>query len=382
MNEAAKQEVLPLDEEERRRQTGIWPAQRIKAAAETGFIKALEPLGPEQIQPASLDLRLGDVAYRVAASFLPGRRHTVADKVALFSAEKIDLRNGAVLHKGRVYIIPLLENLRLRKRMSGVANPKSSTGRLDVFARLITDHGTEFDTIRERYSGPLWLEVAPRSFNVMVRKGSRLAQIRLRDGNPGWSQAAAERLERISPLVHAGDGPADIKEGAIALSVDIAGDRVSGLIGYKARKTSEIIDVDKVNHYDADVFWHRVHRPERGGLILDTDEFHILATRERVAVPPDHAADMVAYDTLVGEFRAHYAGFFDPGFGYVGSRPVGTTIVLEVRSHEVPFMIEDGQIVGRMEIERLSEATDRPYGSDVGSSYQGQGLTLSKHFRR
>ena len=383
MNEAATQEVLPLgeDKRERKTRTGIWPAQRIKAEVATGAIKGSEPLRPDQIQPASLDLRLGNVAHLVAASFLPGPDHKVADKVRLYAEKEIDLRNGAVLKKGNVYIIPLLETLSLKSRMSGVANPKSSTGRLDVFARLITDHGTEFDTIRERYSGPLWLEVAPRSFNVMVRKGSRLAQVRLRDGNPGWSQAAAERLDRISPLVHAGDGPADIKQGAIALSVDISGDRVSGLIGYKARKTSEVIDVDKVNHYDPDIFWRRVHKPEQGGLILDTDEFHILATRERVAVPPDHAADMVAYDTLVGEFRAHYAGFFDPGFGYAGSRPVGTTIVLEVRSHEVPFLIEDGQIVGRMEVERLSETTDRPYGSDVGSSYQSQGLTLSKHFK-
>ncbi len=371
----------PSEQSTAARQTGVWPAQQIRDASESGIISALTTLDPAQIQPASLDLRLSETAYRVPASFLPGPKATVADKLEAFGAEAFSLETGAVLRRGNVYIIPLQESLDLRKRMSGLANPKSSTGRLDVFARVITDFGAEFDTIREGYKGPLWLEVAPRSFDVKLRAGSRLAQLRLKTGSPASTSASVKRLDERAPLVAAEPGMADIKDGAVALSVDLVGDGDNGLIGYKARKASEYIDVDKVHYYDRDVFWRPVYRPDTGGVVLKIDDFHILATREHIAVPPDHAADMVAYDTLVGEFRAHYAGFFDPGFGYNGDERVGTPIVLEVRSHEVPFMVENGQIVGRMELERLSEPTDSPYGSGIGSSYQGQGLTLSKQFK-
>lgn len=364
------------------RQTGVWPSQQIRDAADSGIITAINPLDPAQIQPASLDLRLGETAYKVPASFLPGPGATVADKLQAFGVRAFDLAQGAVLRRGEVYIIPLQEGLELRKRMSGLANPKSSTGRLDVFARVITDRGSEFDTIREGYRGPLWLEVAPRSFDVKVRTGSRLAQLRIKTGSPQSSSASVKRLDERAPIVAAEAGMADIKDGAIALSVDVSGEDATGLVGFKARRSSEYIDVDKVNYYDCEVFWKPVYRPDSGGVVLKIDDFHILATREHIAVPPDYAADMVAYDTLVGEFRAHYAGFFDPGFGYIGDERVGTPIVLEVRSHEVPFMVEDGQVVGRMELERLSEPTDSPYGSDIGSSYQGQGLTLSKQFKR
>ncbi len=371
----------PLEQLASARQTGVWPAQQIRDASESGIITAINPLDSAQIQPASLDLRLGETAYRVPASFLPGPGATVADKLEAFGAEAFSLEQGAVLRRGNVYIIPLQESLELRKRMSGLANPKSSTGRLDVFARVITDFGAEFDTIREGYRGPLWLEVAPRSFDVKLRTGSRLAQLRLKTGSPSSTSASVKRLDERAPIIAAEPGKADIKDGAIALSVDLVGDAASGLVGFKARKASEYIDVDRVNYYDRDVFWRPVYRPDTGGVVLKIDDFHILATKERIAVPSDHAADMVAYDTLVGEFRAHYAGFFDPGFGYVDEERIGTPIVLEVRSHEVPFMVEDGQIVGRMELERLSEPTDSPYGSGIGSSYQGQGLTLSKQFK-
>ena len=383
MTSGATQPVLPIvAEEPRERQSGIWPAQQIKAAVEMGEIKAAESLLPEQIQPASLDLRLGGVAYQVPASFLPGRYTTVADKLALFAQDKIDLERGAVLRTGQVYIIPLMETIRFKKRMSGVANPKSSTGRLDVFARVITDYGMEFDRIPEKYSGPLWLEVAPRSFNVRLRQGSRLTQVRIKSGSPPSNDAFARRLNEECRFIPTQDGPANIKDGAIALSVDLEGDPVSGVVGYRAKKTDAYIDLDKINHYDRAAFWDCVYRPERGGIILKTDEFHILATKEAVAVPGDVAADMVAYDTLVGEFRVHYAGFFDPGFGYSGKVAVGTPVVLEVRSHEVPFMIDDGQIVGRVLLERLTRETELPYGAGIGSSYQGQALTLSKHFKR
>lgn len=382
MASSATQELLPNVEELPERKSGIWPSQRIWAAVELGQIRGEDRISQEQVQPASLDLRLGSIAYRVPASFLPGRKMKVKDKVDLLFEEKINIENGAVLRKGKVYIVQLQEILNLRKRVSGIANPKSSTGRLDVFCRVITDYGTEFDTIHERYAGPLWLEIAPRSFDVMVYRGSRLAQVRLRQGTPPSSDTFVRKLNEALRIVRGGDRLDDIKDGAIALSVDATGDPVSGLIGYKAKNNSEFVDVEKINYYDPNIFWEKIYRRKSGGIILEMNDFHILATKERVALPANFAADMVAYDTLVGEFRAHYAGFFDPGFGYAGGEPQGTKIVLEVRSHEVPFIIEDGQNVGRVVVERLEEPTDKPYGSGIGSSYQHQGLTLSKQFKR
>jgi dCTP deaminase len=374
----AGQAILPFLEETR---TGILPAQWLRAAAAQGIIQAEEDVLPAQIQPASIDLRLGDTAFRLPASFLPGPSMTVREKLDLIAEEEIDLRNGAVLETNQVYIVPLQERLKLKRRMSGVANPKSSTGRLDVFARLITDYGTEFDTVHERYAGPLWLEIAPRSFNVTVRKGSRLAQLRLRSGNPRTSDASLRELNESVRIVRY-EGEPDIKHSGLALSVDLSGDPVSNIVAYKAKKTKRPIDVDKVNFYKIDDFWHRVPKPAQGGLLLQKDEFYILATKEFVAIPHDVAADMVAYDTLVGEFRVHYAGFFDPGFGYTDAGHQGAKIVLEVRSHEVPFIIEHGQVVGRVMVERLAEKTDMPYGAGIGSSYHGQGLTLGKQFKR
>ena len=381
MSGGAEQTVLPARDAEAETQSGIFPAQGLEGLIETGLLAAENAILPEQIQPASIDLRLGATAYRVPASFLPGTR-TVEDKLGLFAEEKIDLDRGAVLETGKVYLVRLQETLALRKRMSGVANPKSSTGRLDVFCRVITDYATEFDQIAERYNGPLWLEIAPRSFNVKVRRGSRLSQIRLKRGTPPSSDAFVRRLHEKVRIVRDEEGVADVKDGAIALSVDVMGDPATGLIGYKARKTREPIDLDLIGHYDVADFWDEVYRPKDGGLVLKTDEFHILATKETVCVPNDLAGDMIAYDTLVGEFRVHYAGFFDPGFGTNPNGVNGTKIVLEVRSHEVPFLLEHGQIVGRVVVERLTEPTAKPYGAGIGSSYQGQGLTLGKHFKR
>ncbi len=383
MNEAARQQALPLPgAPAETRSSGILPAQWIKGAIERRYIQALEEIDDGQIQPASLDLRLGPVAYRVSASFLPGPRSTVEDKLALLQTEKVDLTGGAVLRRGSVYIVRLMESLFLRKRISAFANPKSSTGRLDVFARLITDYGTEFDRIREQYKGPLWLEVSPRSFDVKVRQGSRLAQVRLRQGTPPSTDAFVRRLHEQVELARSDDGAAEVWQRGLVIRVDVTGEDGSGLVGYRARKADAYIDIDRTNYYDPEVFWDPVYRSERGGIVLKPDEFHILASKERIRLPLDCAADMVAYDTLVGEFRVHYAGFFDPGFGYGRSGGDGTRAVLEVRSHEVPFMIEDGQIVGRLLVERLTEETDRPYGGGIGSSYQHQGLTLAKQFRR
>ncbi|MFQ5346971.1 MAG: 2'-deoxycytidine 5'-triphosphate deaminase [Rhodothalassiaceae bacterium] len=373
---------MPPSDKSQTHATGILPAQCLAEAIERGEIVPAAPLDTDQIQPASIDLRLGDVAYQVPASFLPGRRARVSERLELLTEQRLDLGRDTVLERGRVYLVPLLESLALRARTSGRANPKSSTGRLDVFCRVITDYGSEFDSVPAGYRGPLWLEIAPRSFHVLVRRGSRLAQLRLKRGSPPTSDSFVRRLNESLGLVQDPDGEADVKDGGIALSVDLEGSDATGLIGYKARRHDEPIDIDRRGHYDVDAFWDRVYRPQSGGIVLRTDEFYILSTKERVAVPPDMAADMVAYDTLVGEFRVHYAGFFDPGFGYHGSIAEGTKIVLEVRSHEVPFIVEHGQIVGRVLVERLLAPTDRPYGTAIGSNYFRQSLTLGKQFRR
>ena len=384
MPEAAP-ELFPDPEvgsQEPRRGTGILPVQEIRALIRDKHIEATAEITEDQIQPASMDLRLGSTAYRVRASFLPGPDLKVKEKIAALGMHEVDLTGGAVLERGCVYIVPLMESLRLSKRDSGVANPKSSTGRLDVFTRLITDHGAEFDRVRPGYEGPLYAEISPRTFSILARKGSRLNQLRLRRGAPAVGEAALKRLNEEVRLVHTDAGTDNIAGGKVTLTVDLEGDRGTKFIGYKARKNADLIDIDKTNHYDAADFWEPIYARADRAIILDPDDFHILASREAITVPPDHAAEMVAYDTLVGEFRVHYAGFFDPGFGYEVEGAPGTRAVLEVRSHEVPFVIEHGQTMGRLVYERLTGVPDKIYGAGIGSSYQRQGLTLSKHFKR
>ncbi|MCH8138683.1 MAG: 2'-deoxycytidine 5'-triphosphate deaminase [Proteobacteria bacterium] len=384
MPEAAP-ELFPDPEEgsqEPRRGTGILPVQEIRALIRDKHIEATVEITEDQIQPASVDLRLASTAYRVRASFLPGPDLKVKEKIAALGMHEVDLTEGAVLERGCVYIVPLMESLRLSKRDSGVANPKSSTGRLDVFTRLITDHGAEFDRVRPGYEGPLYAEISPRTFSILARKGSRLNQLRLRRGAPTVGEAALKRLNEEVRLVHTDAGTESIAEGKVTLTVDLKGDADTEFIGYKARKHTDLIDIDKTNHYDAADFWEPIYARADRAIILDPDDFHILASREAITVPPDHAAEMVAYDTLVGEFRVHYAGFFDPGFGYEVEGAPGTRAVLEVRSHEVPFVIEHGQTMGRLVYERLTAVPDKIYGAGIGSSYQRQGLTLSKHFKR
>lgn len=362
------------------RTTGILPLQELEYLVRvTREILSLEPIQDDQYQPASLDLRLGPVAYRVRASFLPGKEATVKQKLEDLEMHKMDIGNGGVLERGCVYIVPLLEGLSLRKRTSAMGNPKSSTGRLDIFTRLITDYGTEFDRIREQYSGPLYAEVSPRTFSVLVRKGSRLNQIRIRRGNPPSSDMAMRRLQAEHQVVTSISGD-DIRNG-VPVTVDVQGDRSGGIIGYKARSHAGLIDIDKVRHYDVLDYWEPVYAPRRGGLVLDPADFYILASREAVKVPPTYAAEMVAYDTLVGEFRVHYAGFFDPGFGHPDAGGEGSRAVLEVRSFGVPFVIEHGQVVGRLEYEPLTAPPARLYGTNGNSSYQRQGIALSKHFK-
>ncbi len=359
--------------------TGVLPSQSIRALIAQGGILADAKVEDAQIQPASLDLRLGTVAHRVQASFLPGGAATVEDKITQFGLHALDITEGAVLETGCVYIVPLQESLNLENRLSAIANPKSSTGRLDIFTRLITDNGVEFDRVRDGYCGPLYAEISPRTFSIVVRTGARLNQLRLKKGRFSYSERALRRLNQEVGLVEAGPATLDLKDG-IPFTVDLEGDPKTGLVGFRARKNSGLIDVDRKDQYDPVEFWEPIYRGKDPTIILNPDDFYILASREAVTVPADHAAEMVAYDTLVGEFRVHYAGFFDPGFGDDAAGGGGSRAVLEVRSHDVPFMIEHGQILGRLVYERLTEPPDRIYGQGIGSSYQRQGLQLGKHF--
>ncbi|MDA0261238.1 MAG: 2'-deoxycytidine 5'-triphosphate deaminase [Proteobacteria bacterium] len=367
--------------------TGILPAQELRRLVrENVLFSTADPISDDQIQPASMDLRLGAKAYRVRASFLPNPNSRVDDKIQGLSTHEVDLTEGAVLEKGCVYIIPLLESVRFTKRMFGFANPKSSTGRLDIFTRLITDHAVVFDQVPEGYKGQLYAEVSPRTFGVVVRKGSKLLQLRVRLGSPHVSDTGIRRLHEEVPLVHMTDASDDVEKmrisGGLAITVDLKGDADSRLVGYKAKPHTDLVDVDNVGGYDALDYWDPIEANRAGTLILDPDAFYILASKEAVTIPPDHAAEMIPFNPMQGEFRVHYAGFFDPGFGHAGAGGQGTRAVLEVRSYEVPFVLDHGQIVARLIYERLTQEPDRLYGRDIGSSYQKQGLALSKHFYR
>jgi dCTP deaminase len=314
----------------------------------------------------------------VRASFLPGPGKTVAEKLERLKLHEFDLAAGAVLETGCVYIVPLLESLALPPSISASANPKSSTGRLDIFTRVMTDRGPEFDKIPAGYSGPLYIEVSPRTFPIIARTGSRLSQVRFRTGNALLSEADLEQLHRKERLV-AAETP-NITGGGIALSIDLIGG-ADRLIGYRGKRHTGVIDVDKRAAHDVVDFWEPLYDHGAAELVLDPDEFYILVSREAVHVPPAFAAEMTPFDPLVGEFRVHYAGFFDPGFGHSAAGGTGSRAVLEVRSHEVPFILEHGQIVGRLVYERMRARPDALYGADLGSNYQAQGLKLSKHFR-
>jgi dCTP deaminase len=355
--------------------TGVLSDSAIRAMIAAGQITAPVPIPEAQIQPASLDLRLGNVAYRVRASFLSGKGRTVAERLAEFEMHRVDLTAGAVLEKGCVYVVPLMESLALPAGLTAVANAKSSTGRLDLLTRTITDGGTEFDRIPEGYTGPLYAEICPRSFSVLVRPGMRLNQIRFRHGQAVLSDAELEALHREGPLV---SGVPVISEG-LGFSVDLRPAK-GDLVGYRAKPHTGVIDLDRLGHYDPAEFWEEV-RTKDGRIILDPGAFYILVSREAVTIPPDYAAEMAPYLAMVGEFRVHYAGFFDPGFGFDGAGGAGSRGVLEVRCHEAPFVLEDGQVVGRLVYERMAERPARLYGTGIKSNYQGQGLKLSKHFR-
>ena len=354
---------------------GVIPNQTISQMIADGEISAEPAVIEPQIQPASLDLRLGTVAYRVRASFLAGHGNSVAERLTQFTMHQIDLTQDAVLEKGCVYVVPLMESLALPADISAVANAKSSTGRLDLLTRTITDGGTEFDRIAPGYTGPLFAEICPRSFSVKVRPGMRLNQIRFSRGDAELDDRALQTLHAETPLV---DGEAVIDEG-LGFSVDLKLPETT-LVGYRAKPHTGVIDLDNIGHYDPADFWEEVHT-DNGQIILDPGAFYILVSREAVTIPPNYAAEMAPYLAMVGEFRVHYAGFFDPGFGHDSAGGAGSRGVLEVRCHEAPFVLEHGQVVGRLVYERMTEAPTQLYGADLASNYQGQGLKLSKHFK-
>ena len=373
---------------------GVLSSQEILELIHKNVITSENGIEKDLIQPASIDLRLGIKAWRVPASFLPGKGNKVSSRLKDLAMHEFSLIDGAVLECGCVYIVKLLENVSLTDNLTGIANPKSSTGRLDVFTRLIVDGAMEFEEVPAGYQGPLYAEISPRTFSVLVRTGSRLNQLRLKRGQSFTSDKEMEILQEHVGLVRNQDDvnlPDKIKNG-VPLSVDLVGE--NGLIGYKARKHSMLIDIDKPNHYKRELFWEKItvedllyqggdykNKNNQGSLILSPDAFYILASKEYVSVPSKYAAEMRAYDTKVGEFRAHYAGFFDPGFGLTELGASKTKAVLEVRSHDVPFLIEQDQTVCRLVYEPMANVPSILYG-EAGSSnnYQAQGLKLAKHF--
>lgn len=376
---------------------GILPYQQIRRLISSGVVTAPTAIEDRQIQPASLDLRLGKKAYRLISSFLPelSAISSRLDVMDFYQSDlvmyEMDLSGGAILEKGHVYLVPLLESLKLPGTIRARANPKSTTGRLDVFTRIVTDLNAGFDEIRGGYHGPLFLEIVPRSFAIKVKTGQSLNQIRFVRGEAAASDTTLQGLHRHEPLLYhnvPNRKPLRAKEfrtdRGLFLRIDLKGEEreQSTVIGYRAKKNSHVIDLSKIGHYAAVDFWEPLYRHRQDSLLLEPEEFYILASKERIRVPPDFAAEMVAYEAACGELRTHYAGFFDPGFGYGVSGEIrGTQVVLEVRPHDVPFLIHDGQTFFKVVYDRMLTVPDRLYGVGLGSSYQQQALTLSKHFK-
>ena len=374
-----EQNVVPL----RGLGTGILPSHQIQTMIEDNSVVGLaEPILPDQIQPASLDLRLGAEAYRVRASFLPGPESTVMDRVRQLGGSSIDLSAGAVFERGVVYVAKLLESVRLNSDVEGAANPKSSTGRLDVLTRLITDRATAFDRVEAGHKGALYIEIAPLTFSIVVRKGSRLNQLRFSRGKRSTAPMVRMQQDYDGDRLIRTDGkrlPLG-RNGLVPVTVDLLGAGKGSVIGYKAKHGTNTIDVDKVASYDPREYWDKIES-NGGRIYLDKGDFYVLSTREEVGVPPQLAAEMVPFDPNSGEFRIHYAGFFDPGFGWHNGRAGGSKAVLEVRAHGVPFILEHGQHVGWLRYSEIAgEPPDRLYGATIHSNYQGQGVALAKHF--
>jgi dCTP deaminase len=372
---------------------GVLPDHALRAAVRDGWIAAATPVTDAQYQPSSLDLRLGPVAYQLRASFLPYREpvRTRLQQTDLADIDlvidRLSLASGATLQRGSVYLVQLQESLRLPANVRGRCNPKSTTGRLDIFTRVVADATARFDEIAAGYTGPLYLEVAPQSFPVRVYEGLALNQLRLLSGATTLADGALGKLYRHTPLLYDDDdrplppGPRVINDG-LCMGIDLSGRATGGIIGYRAHPNPPVVDLSRIDHYDPAEFWEPIKRPNRDSYILEANRFYILASKERIRVPPDYAAEMVVYDPGAGEIRTHYAGFFDPGFGYGAGSVLGTKVVMEVRAREVPFMVYDGQTSFKVGFERLASRPARLYGVGMPSSYQNQTLTLSKQFRR
>jgi dCTP deaminase len=364
---------------------GVFPSQIFENLIGKGFLKSDEPIENDQIQPASMDLRLGDIAYRVRAGFLPGEGNSVMTRMEELRMHEVDISKSGVLEKGAVYIIPLMELLNLPTDIHGIASPKSTTGRLDILTRLICDNGTSFDEIPEGYAGRLYVEVSPLTFSIIVHKGDKLNQLRLRQGNTVLSDEELVNLDKKSALVHNNQQESEhpiFCEG-VWLSVDLEGKNGNNIVGYRARKNAPLVDIQKIAYYETEEFWEPIYKPTSGKLILNPEDFYILASRECLRVPFEYSAEMMAYETTAGELRVHYAGFFDPGFGcdVTGEGGFGTTGVLEIRSHDVPFVLEHGQRICRMVYEKLSDIPEKIYSQNIGSNYAGQTLKLAKQFK-
>jgi dCTP deaminase len=386
------------------RKTGILPSQEIRELIGNGKIRSSVEISDDQIQPASMDLRLGNVAYRVQASFLPGRSSALSTKIAELKIAEYDLSRPTLLETNAVYVVPLIESLSLPRDIGGKANPKSTTGRLDIFTRLITDGGLEFEHVLKGYSGDLYVEIVPRTFPIVVAAGTKLNQLRFIRGNPPSTDGVLAQLAEREHLVYYdnGDGPAEaviergLKKGVadqggdqqaiidrgLRTTTDLEGSESSSIVAYKAKRHCPPVDLSKVRAYDAADFWIPIHSPNSKRVVLDPGDFYLMASKERFSVPPSYAAEMEPFDQSIGDFSVHYAGFFDPGFGYGASGDIkGTKAVLEVRAHEVPILLEDRQIVGRLIYHRMADSPEKLYGQAIGSSYQKQGLALSKQFR-
>jgi dCTP deaminase len=372
---------------------GVLPYQALRAAVEARWISSHVAFVEEQFQPASLDLRLGAVAYQLRASFLPWSQ-TVSSRLepgvggdSDLVIDRLSLEGGATLQRGSVYLVPLLESLALPPHVRGRCNPKSTTGRLDIFTRVITDGTPRFDEVGAGYRGPLYLEVSPQSFPVRVHAGGSLNQLRLLAGDTALSDGELRTLYRRMPLLYDADDrpiPAErvVFNDGLGMGVDLSGRETGEVIGYRAQPNPPAVDLARTGAYDPAEFWEPIKRPGRDAYILEANRFYILVSKERIRVPPEFAAEMVVYDAGAGEIRTHYAGFFDPGFGYGDGAVLGTKVVMEVRAREVPFMLYDGQTSFKVWFEHLSARPDRLYGVGLGSSYQHQTLTLSKQFRR
>lgn len=368
------------------RAEGVFAIQHLQRALEVGVIAAESAVPPANVQPASLDLRLGSEALRLRCSFLPNS-YSVAERAhELSDGEPIDLSgDGAILDKGRPYLIRLQESLALPPDVRARANPKSSTGRADVFTRVITNEGHTFDDIRPGYHGELWLEVVPLSFAVRVRVGLTLNQLRLSTGPTRLSDDDVTAMHRRVPLLYRGGGVVNDKQFTVSnglfLGLNLKGDR-SGFVGYRARDTTPHLDLGQVGGADVSTYWEEVHKEPGDQIVLDPRRFYLLMSDEAAAIPANCAAEMTAYDPTSGELRTHYAGFFDPGFGYGRQGEIaGSTAALEVRAHDVPFLIEHRQRVCKLTFEHMLGEPHTVYGEAIASNYQQQTSTLGKHFR-